>query len=127
MVTVRKTRSDHVRENRRPDTKCKGAQEASLDQGGGKGRGASSVGGRRGRRKTRIDREAEQTFLPAIACGRNGLFVIDCDRHGGPDGVEAFKKLVAANGGLPRFTCFSNSRTAKRWATSAALSRSSSL
>jgi hypothetical protein len=53
--------------------------------------------------------------------------VIDCDRHGGPDGVEAFKKLVAANGGLPRFTCFSNSRTAKRWATSAALSRSSSL
>jgi hypothetical protein len=28
--------------------------------------------------------------------------VIDCDRHGGPDGVEAFKKLVAANGGLPR-------------------------
>jgi hypothetical protein len=40
--------------------------------------------------------------LPAIACGRNDLIEIDCDRHGGPDGVEAFKKLVAANGGLPR-------------------------
>src|ERR1700727_621930 len=64
MVTVRKTRSDHVRENRRPDTKCEGTQEASLDQGGGKGRRASSVGGRRGRRKTRLDREAEQTFGP---------------------------------------------------------------
>lgn len=40
--------------------------------------------------------------LPAIACGQNGMIVIDCDRHGGPDGVEAFKKLVAANSGLPR-------------------------
>jgi Bifunctional DNA primase/polymerase, N-terminal len=41
------------------------------------------------------------TALPAIPCGQNGLLVIDCDRHGGPDGVEAFRKLVAANGGLP--------------------------
>ena len=40
--------------------------------------------------------------LPAIPCGQNGLVVIDCDRHGGPDGVEAFRQLVAANGGLPR-------------------------
>ena len=40
--------------------------------------------------------------LPAIPCGQNGLLVVDCDRHGGPDGVEAFRKLVAANGGLPR-------------------------
>jgi hypothetical protein len=40
--------------------------------------------------------------IRAIACGRNGLIAIDCDRHGGPDGVEAFKKLVAANGGPPR-------------------------
>ena len=34
--------------------------------------------------------------LPAIPCGQNSLVVIDCDRHGGPDGVEAFKSLVAA-------------------------------
>ncbi|WP_161850224.1 DUF3987 domain-containing protein [Bradyrhizobium sp. CCBAU 051011] len=40
--------------------------------------------------------------LPAIPCGQNGLLVVDCDRHGGPDGVEAFKKLAVANGGLPR-------------------------
>jgi Protein of unknown function (DUF3987)/Bifunctional DNA primase/polymerase, N-terminal len=40
--------------------------------------------------------------LPAIPCGQNGLLVIDCDRHGGPDGVEAFRELAAANGGLPR-------------------------
>ena len=40
--------------------------------------------------------------LPAVPCGKNGLLVIDCDRHGGPDGVEAFRQLVAANGGLPR-------------------------
>lgn len=40
--------------------------------------------------------------LPAIPCGPNNLLVIDCDRHsGGPDGVAAFKSLVAANGGLP--------------------------
>jgi hypothetical protein len=41
------------------------------------------------------------TALPAIPCGQNGLVVIDCDRHGGPDGVEAFRQLVAAHGGLP--------------------------
>ena len=40
--------------------------------------------------------------LPAIACGQNSLVVIDCDRHGGPDGVAAFRQLVAAHGGLPR-------------------------
>jgi hypothetical protein len=40
--------------------------------------------------------------LPAIPCGPNNLLVVDCDRHsGGPDGVAAFKSLVAANGALP--------------------------
>jgi hypothetical protein len=32
--------------------------------------------------------------LPAIDCGKAGLVVIDCDRHGGPDGVAAFDELV---------------------------------
>ena len=40
--------------------------------------------------------------LPAIACGVNGLLVIDLDRHGnGSDGVSAFNALVAHHGGLP--------------------------
>jgi Protein of unknown function (DUF3987)/Bifunctional DNA primase/polymerase, N-terminal len=37
--------------------------------------------------------------LVAIDCGKSGLVVIDCDRHGGPDGVAAFKKLVGDNPG----------------------------
>jgi hypothetical protein len=32
--------------------------------------------------------------LPAIDCGKSGLVVIDCDRHGGPDGVAAFERLA---------------------------------
>ena len=40
--------------------------------------------------------------LPAIACGVNGLLVIDLDRHAnGSDGVSAFNALVAQHGGLP--------------------------
>ena len=40
--------------------------------------------------------------LPAIACGVNGLLVIDLDRHpNGSDGVSAFKALVEQHGGLP--------------------------
>ena len=32
-------------------------------------------------------------FLPANACGPNGLLVIDCDRHnGGADGVSALQE-----------------------------------
>jgi hypothetical protein len=34
--------------------------------------------------------------LPAIDCGKANLLVIDCDRHGGPDGVAAFRTLVGA-------------------------------
>jgi len=38
--------------------------------------------------------------LPAIDVGRAGLVVIDCDRHpGGKDGIEAFNRLISANGG----------------------------
>jgi len=37
--------------------------------------------------------------LPAIVVGRAGLVVIDCDRHpGGNDGIEAFNRLLSANG-----------------------------
>ncbi len=32
--------------------------------------------------------------LPAIDVGKSGLVVIDADRHGGPDGVQAFYELV---------------------------------
>jgi hypothetical protein len=40
------------------------------------------------------------TALPAIDVGRAGLVVIDCDRHpGGNDGIEAFNRLLSANGG----------------------------
>jgi Bifunctional DNA primase/polymerase, N-terminal len=39
--------------------------------------------------------------VPGIALGRAGLVVADADRHGGPDGVAAFDKLVAEHGGLP--------------------------
>jgi hypothetical protein len=39
--------------------------------------------------------------VPGIALGRAGLVVIDVDRHGGPDGVATFDKLVAEYGGLP--------------------------
>jgi hypothetical protein len=38
--------------------------------------------------------------LPALPVGRAGLLVIDCDRHpGGNDGIEAFNRLLCANGG----------------------------
>lgn len=36
--------------------------------------------------------------IPAIDVGKSGLFVIDCDRHGGPDGVANFEKLIAGLG-----------------------------
>jgi hypothetical protein len=39
--------------------------------------------------------------VPGIALRRAGLVVIDADRHGGPDGVAAFDKLIAEHGGLP--------------------------
>jgi hypothetical protein len=40
------------------------------------------------------------TALPAIVVGRAGLVVIDCDRHpGGNDGIQAFNRLLSANGG----------------------------
>ena len=43
---------------------------------------------------------AHPVALPAIVIGRVGLVVIDCDRHpGGSDGIEAFNRLVSANGG----------------------------
>jgi hypothetical protein len=32
--------------------------------------------------------------VPAIDVGKSGLLVIDADRHGGPDGVQAFRDLV---------------------------------
>lgn len=32
--------------------------------------------------------------LPAIDVGKSGLVVIDADRHGGPDGVQAFYDLL---------------------------------
>jgi Protein of unknown function (DUF3987)/Bifunctional DNA primase/polymerase, N-terminal len=38
--------------------------------------------------------------LPALPVGRAGLLVLDCDRHpGGNDGIEAFNRLLRANGG----------------------------
>ena len=40
----------------------------------------------------------------AIDIGKSGLVVIDADRHGGPDGVDAFEALAASHGGLPRDT-----------------------
>lgn len=39
--------------------------------------------------------------LPAIALGSAALFVVDADRHGGPDGVAALADLGRRNGGLP--------------------------
>src|SRR5262245_53746172 len=39
------------------------------------------------------------TALPAIVVGRASLVVIDCDRHpGSNDGIEAFNRLLSANG-----------------------------
>jgi hypothetical protein len=37
----------------------------------------------------------------AIDLGKSGYVVIDADRHGGPDGVQALAKLAAQNGGIP--------------------------
>lgn len=34
------------------------------------------------------------TAMPAIDCGKSRIVVIDLDRHGGPDGVENFKKIM---------------------------------
>lgn len=34
----------------------------------------------------------------AIDLGKAGLVVIDCDRHGGPDGIAAFKALIDKHG-----------------------------
>jgi len=43
---------------------------------------------------------AQPAALPAIIVGRAGLLVIDCDRHPpGSDGIEAFNRLLSANGG----------------------------
>ena len=39
--------------------------------------------------------------VPGTPLGRLGLVAIDVDRHGGPDGVAAFDKLIAEHGGLP--------------------------
>src|SRR3974390_1094711 len=33
--------------------------------------------------------------LPGIPCGHNDIILIDADRHGGPDGVEAFAQLCS--------------------------------
>ena len=38
--------------------------------------------------------------VPGIELGSAGLVVIDCDRHGGPDGVVAFADLVSVHGVL---------------------------
>src|SRR5262249_13951414 len=44
--------------------------------------------------------DSDPTALPAIVVGRAGLVVMDCDRHpGGNDGIEAFNRLLSANGG----------------------------
>ena len=40
--------------------------------------------------------------IPAFELGRHGLIAIDCDRHGGPDGVAGFYALAAGNGDDPR-------------------------
>ena len=37
---------------------------------------------------------------PGLALGRVGLMTIDADRHGGPDGVDAFQNLVSEHGRL---------------------------
>src|SRR6516164_7691490 len=43
---------------------------------------------------------AHPDALPAIFVGGAGLLVIDCDRYpGGNDGIEAFNRLLSANGG----------------------------
>jgi Protein of unknown function (DUF3987)/Bifunctional DNA primase/polymerase, N-terminal len=43
---------------------------------------------------------AHPDALPAIFVGGAGLLVIDCDRHpDGNDGIEAFNRLLSANGG----------------------------
>ncbi len=34
------------------------------------------------------------TAMPAIDCGKSRIVVIDLDRHGGPDGVEHFMKIM---------------------------------
>jgi hypothetical protein len=39
--------------------------------------------------------------VPGIELGQAGLVVVDTDRHGGPDGVAAMRKLVADHGNLP--------------------------
>ena len=36
--------------------------------------------------------------LPAIDPGKSALFVLDGDRHGGPDGVAALHALLERNG-----------------------------
>ena len=36
--------------------------------------------------------------LVGLACGASNLVVVDCDRHGGPDGVAEFERLAKANG-----------------------------
>ena len=35
--------------------------------------------------------------LAGIDCGKANLVVIDCDRHGGPDGVAAIREILGAN------------------------------
>jgi len=41
------------------------------------------------------------TAVPGIELGRAGLVVIDADRHGGPDGVQALASLIAEYGHFP--------------------------
>lgn len=42
--------------------------------------------------------------IPAFSPGMVGLLVVDCDRHGGPDGVEAFAALSAEHGDADHIT-----------------------
>jgi hypothetical protein len=45
--------------------------------------------------------ETHPDAVPGIELGRAGLIAIDCDRHGGPDGVAAIEALQAAHERLP--------------------------
>jgi hypothetical protein len=38
---------------------------------------------------------------PGIPLGLVGLIAVDCDRHGGPDGIATLNELAAVHGGMP--------------------------
>jgi hypothetical protein len=53
--------------------------------------------------------------VPGIALGQAGLGVVDADRHGGPDGVSAFRQLTDQHGLPAGAVCIETAGFGEHW------------